>query len=35
MPTTDRRDPWTTRIALAVAALKGGALLAFAWWALR
>jgi hypothetical protein len=34
-PATDRRDPMATRIALAVAALKGIALLGLAWWWLR
>jgi hypothetical protein len=34
-PTPDRRDPTATRIALAVAALKGIAVLGLAWWWLR
>ena len=30
-----RRDPVATRVAFAIAVLKGLALLALAWWALR
>lgn len=32
---TSRRDPMAMRIALALASLKGAALLALAWWLLR